>query len=75
VDVVRHTGFSYVEGCWTCSWWTLSGTLVFHTWKVVGHVVGEHCQTQYVPDNVHQLHVHQTCTYEKSEAASADLGS
>ena len=18
--------FSYVEGCWTCSWWTLSGT-------------------------------------------------
>ena len=20
-------GFSYVEGCWTCSWWTLSGTL------------------------------------------------
>jgi hypothetical protein len=18
------TGFSYVEGCWTCSWWTLS---------------------------------------------------
>jgi hypothetical protein len=21
------SGFSYVEGCWTCSWWTLSGTL------------------------------------------------
>jgi hypothetical protein len=20
-------GCSYVEGCWTCSWWTLSGTL------------------------------------------------
>jgi len=20
-------GFSYVESCWTCSWWTLSGTL------------------------------------------------
>ena len=20
------SGFSYVEGCWTCSWWTLSGT-------------------------------------------------
>jgi hypothetical protein len=19
--------FSYVEGCWTCSWWTLSGTV------------------------------------------------
>jgi hypothetical protein len=21
------SGFSYVEGCWMCSWWTLSGTL------------------------------------------------
>ena len=20
------SGFAYVEGCWTCSWWTLSGT-------------------------------------------------
>ena len=20
------SGFSYVEGCWTCSWWTLSDT-------------------------------------------------
>jgi len=20
------SGFSYLEGCWTCSWWTLSGT-------------------------------------------------
>jgi hypothetical protein len=25
--------------------------LVFHTWKVVGSVVGGHCQAQYVPDN------------------------
>ena len=23
---VAASGFSYVEGCWTCSWWTLSGT-------------------------------------------------
>ena len=23
------TGFSYVEGCWTCSWWTLSGSTVW----------------------------------------------
>jgi hypothetical protein len=37
-------------------------------------VVG-HCQAQYVPDNVHQLHVHQPFMYEKSEAASAVLGS
>ena len=21
------SGFSHVEGCWTCRWWTLSGTL------------------------------------------------
>ena len=21
------SGFSYLEGCWTCSWWTLLGTL------------------------------------------------
>jgi len=31
--------------------------LVFHTWKVVGHVVGERCQAHTVPDNVHQLRV------------------
>jgi hypothetical protein len=33
--------------------------LVFHTWKVVGCVVGGHCQAQSVtvPDNVHQLHI------------------
>jgi hypothetical protein len=22
------SGFSYVEGYWTCSWWTLSGTVL-----------------------------------------------
>jgi len=32
-------------------------------------------QAQYVPDNVHQLHVQQTSTYTKPEAASAVLGS
>ena len=25
------SGFSYVEGCWTCSWWMLSGTLCLTT--------------------------------------------
>jgi len=25
--VLAASGFSYVEGCWTCSWWTLSGTV------------------------------------------------
>jgi len=42
------SGFLYVEGCWTCSWWTLSGTVcawqrppttrqtTFHVWKTRG---------------------------------------
>jgi len=42
------SGFLYVEGCWTCSWWTLSGTycawqrptntrpITFHVWKTRG---------------------------------------
>jgi hypothetical protein len=25
------SSFSYMEGCWTCSWWTLSGTLCLTT--------------------------------------------
>jgi len=25
------SGFAYVEGCWTCSWWMLSGTLCLTT--------------------------------------------
>jgi len=37
--------------------------LVFHMWKIVGHAVGGGCQAQdIVPDNVHQLHVHQPST-------------
>ena len=28
--------------------------------------VGGRCQAQYVPDNVHQLHVQQPSTYEKT---------
>ena len=49
--------------------------LVFHMWKVVGRAAGGRCQAQYVPDNVHQLHVQRPSTYEKPEAASAVLGS
>ena len=42
------SGFSYVQGCWTCSWWTLSDTVcawqrppttsltTFHVWKTRG---------------------------------------
>jgi len=49
--------------------------LVFQRWKVVGRVVGGRCQAQYVPDNIHQLHVQQPFTYKKPEVASAVLGS
>jgi len=44
--------------------------LVFHAWKVVGRVGGGRRQAQYVPDNVHHLHVQQSSTHETSEAAS-----
>jgi len=30
--------------------------------------VGGRCQAQYVPDNVHQLHIQKPSTYEKPEA-------
>jgi hypothetical protein len=49
--------------------------LVFHTWKVVGRLVGRLCQAHTVPDNAHQLHVQQPSTYKKPEVASADSGS
>jgi hypothetical protein len=26
-SALAASGFAYVEGCWTCRWWTLSGTL------------------------------------------------
>jgi hypothetical protein len=34
-------------------------SLDFHTWKVIGRVVGGRCQAEYVPNTVHQLHVQQ----------------
>jgi hypothetical protein len=58
------SGFSYVEGCWTCIWWTLSGTVQLV--EVVRHTV---------PDNVHQLHGQQPSTYEKTRGYRAVLGS
>jgi hypothetical protein len=48
---------------------------VFIRGRMFGSVVGGRCQAQYVPDNVHQLHVQQPSTYEKPKAASAVLGS
>jgi len=44
--------------------------VVYHTWKVVGRVVGGRCQAHTVPDNVQQ-----PSTYEKPGAANAVLGS
>ena len=26
------SGFAYMEGCWTCGWWTLSGIMCPTTW-------------------------------------------
>jgi hypothetical protein len=37
------SGFSNVEGCWTCSWWTLSGTLCLTT------------STSYTSDNLPRM--------------------
>jgi hypothetical protein len=49
--------------------------LVFYSWKVVGRVVGGRCSAHTAPDNVHQLNVQQSSTYEKPEVISAVLGS
>jgi hypothetical protein len=48
--------------------------LVFHTWKVVGRVVGGRFQAHNVPENVQRPHVQQPSTYENPKAASAVLG-
>jgi hypothetical protein len=42
---------------------------------IIRSLVGGRCQAQYVPQNVHQLHVQQPSMYEKPEAASAVLDS
>jgi len=30
-SALAASGFAYVEGCWTCSWWTLSGRVCLTT--------------------------------------------
>jgi hypothetical protein len=32
-SILAASGISYVKGCWTCSWWTLSGTVC--AWKMM----------------------------------------
>jgi hypothetical protein len=50
--------------------------LVLYTWRAVGRVVAESCQTEYILlDSVQQLHVQQPSMYAKPEAASAVLSS
>jgi len=62
------SGFAYVEGCRTCSCWTLSGSV----WEGAVHCTAP---SHTLPDNVQQLHVRQPSTYAKPEAACAVLGS
>jgi hypothetical protein len=63
-----HLPSSGAYNCTGSFWFYIGGRLFVR-------VVGGRCRAQYVPDNVHQLHVQQTSTYEKPEAASAVLGS
>ena len=44
------SGFSYVEGCWTCSWWKLSGTVCLTTsTKLILYVQNGHfCKAEQV---------------------------
>ena len=43
------SGFSYVEGWWTCSWWTLSGTVCQCSFRLLmmGGVSPETCWASY----------------------------
>jgi hypothetical protein len=42
------SGFSYVEGCLTCSWWTLSGTVsTSHTSNNHPHIKNQKLQVQF----------------------------
>jgi len=51
------SGFSYVEGCWTCSWWTLSDTLaqttsINYTSKNLPHMKNQRLPPQfYAPED------------------------
>jgi hypothetical protein len=43
------SGFSYVEGCWMCSWWTLSGTpcLTSCLSNYLPHMQNQSCQCNF----------------------------
>jgi len=48
------SGLSYVEGCWTCSWWTLSGTVCLCLYKLVTDVSTKHCGLIFKGRNVQE---------------------
>jgi len=41
------SGYSYAEGCWTCRWWTLSGTVLCLTTSTDTSSNLLRCQAQY----------------------------
>ena len=78
------SGFSYVEGCWTCSWWTLSGTLCLtmstnytsnnlpRTWWTLSGTLCLTTSTNYTSNNYKSNNLPRI---KKPEAASAVSGS
>ena len=51
------SGFAYVEGCWTCSWWTLSGTLPdnvqqLHVQQPSTHILYLTASSNYTSNNL-----------------------
>jgi hypothetical protein len=40
-------GFLYVEGLWTCSWWTLSGTVCLTTSINLPHMKNQRLLVQF----------------------------
>jgi hypothetical protein len=84
------SGFTYVEGFWTCNWWTLSGTVcawqrppathptqssTFEKSAAASAVFRLLMMGSVSPDNVQQLQIQQSSPFEKPAAASAVLGS
>jgi len=50
------SGFSYVEGCWTCSWWTLSGCTVWEGAKgTFSHCATLTTSTNYTSNNLPRM--------------------
>jgi len=58
--VLAASGFSYVEGCWTCSWWTLLGTVWLETrCTIKSFLFTNWCTRLDVRGSVHHSTVHK----------------